>query len=109
MKTTTEQQAGRMHNPPHPGEVLRELWLEPLGLTVSKAADALAVSRKTLSQIVNGRGPITPDMALRLAIAFNSRAGLWLDMQAQYDAWQVEQRRAELEKVVSVVRWEIAA
>lgn len=109
MKTTTEHKAERMHNPPHPGEILKDLWLEPLGLTISKAAVALAVSRKTLSRIVNGRAPVTPDMAMRIAIAFNSRAGLWLDMQAQHDAWQVEQRRPELEKVVSVVRWEMAA
>jgi len=75
----------RMHNPPHPGEVLRELCLEPLGLTVTDAAEALGVSRKTLSAILNGRAGISPEMAIRLSKAFGTSAESWLNQQMQYD------------------------
>lgn len=86
----------RMHNPPHPGEVLRELCLEPLNLTVTEAARALDVSRKTLSSIVNGRAGISAEMALRLSIAFDTSAESWLNQQMQYDLWQAEQQRKRL-------------
>ena len=85
-----------MHNPPHPGEVLRALCLEPLGLSVTEAAKALGVSRKTLSSILNGRAGISPEMAVRLSIAFDTTAESWLNQQAQYDLWQSEQRRSKL-------------
>jgi addiction module HigA family antidote len=85
-----------MHNPPHPGEVLRELCLEPLGLTVTDAAKALGVSRKTLSMVVNGRAGISPEMAIRLSIAFDTSAESWLNQQIQFDLWQAEQHRSEL-------------
>ncbi len=61
-----------MHNPPHPGEVIRELCLEPLGVTVTAAARSLGVSRKTLSEILNGKSGISPEMAVRLSIAFDT-------------------------------------
>jgi len=86
----------RMHNPPHPGEVLKTLCLEPLGLTVTKAAEALGVSRKTLSAILNGRAGISPEMAIRLSIAFDTTAESWLNQQTQYDLWQAEQSRRQL-------------
>ena len=86
----------KMHNPPHPGEVLRELCLEPLGLTVTGLAKALGVSRKTLSSILNGRGGISPEMAVRLSIAFNTTAESWLSQQVQHDLWQVERKRDKL-------------
>lgn len=86
-----------MHNPPHPGEVIRELCLEPLGLSVSDAAEALGVSRKTLSAILNGRAGISPEMAIRLSIAFDTTPESWLNQQMQYDLWKAEQRRGELE------------
>ena len=85
-----------MHDPPHPGEVLKELCLEPLGLTVTDAAKALGVSRKTLSMVVNGRAGISPEMAIRLSIAFDTSAESWLNQQIQFDLWQAEQRRSEL-------------
>ena len=85
-----------MHNPPHPGEVLKELCLEPLGLTVTDAAKALGVSRKTLSMVVNGRAGISPEMAIRLSIAFDTSAESWLNQQIQFDLWQAEQHRNEL-------------
>jgi addiction module HigA family antidote len=86
----------RMHNPPHPGEVLRELCLGPLNLTVTEAARALDVSRKTLSSIVNGRAGISAEMAIRLAIAFDTSAESWLNQQMHYDLWHAEQHRKRL-------------
>jgi antitoxin HigA-1 len=86
----------RMHDPPHPGEVLRFLCLEPLGLTVTDAARALGVSRRALSAIVNGRAGISPEMALRLSLAFDTTAESWLAQQVQYDLWRVEKKRASL-------------
>ncbi|MCH9828778.1 MAG: HigA family addiction module antidote protein [Gammaproteobacteria bacterium] len=85
-----------MHNPPHPGEVLKELCIEPLNLTVTDAAKALGVSRKTLSTVINGRAGISPEMAIRLSIAFDTSAESWLRQQSQYDLWQAEQHRSEL-------------
>jgi addiction module HigA family antidote len=85
-----------MHNPPHPGEVLRELCLDPLGLTVREAAKALDVSRTTLSAILNRRASITPEMALRLSMAFDTTAESWLMQQIQYDLWRAEHRNKKL-------------
>jgi addiction module HigA family antidote len=86
----------RMHNPPHPGEILSDLWLDPLDLSVTRAAEALDVSRKTLSEIVNGKAAVSPEMAVRLEIAFGKSAESWLAHQAAFDLWQVDQRRAAL-------------
>jgi len=85
-----------MHNPPHPGEILKTLCLESLNLTVTDAAKALGVSRKTLSGILNGRIRISPEMAVRLSIAFDTTAQSWMNQQTQYDLWQAEQHRSEL-------------
>ena len=68
-----------MHNPPHPGEIIRELCLEPLGISVTEAARALGVSRKTFSAIINGRAGISPEMAVRLSIAFDTSAESWMN------------------------------
>lgn len=84
-----------MHNPPHPGQVLKELCIEPLGLSVTDAAEALGVSRKTLSSIINGRAGISPEMAVRLSMAFDTSAESWLNQQSHYELWQAEQHRAE--------------
>ena len=70
-----------MHNPPHPGEIIKELCLEPLGLSVTEAAKGLGVSRKTLSSIVNGKAGISPEMAVRLSIAFNTSSESWVNQQ----------------------------
>lgn len=86
----------RMHNPPHPGEVLRELCMEPLGISVTDAAQALGVSRKTLSAILNGRSGISPVMAIRLAKAFDTTPESWLNQQMQYDLWEAEQQAKDL-------------
>jgi antitoxin HigA-1 len=83
----------QMHNPPHPGEILREMYLAPLDLTVTAAAEGLGVTRKALSELVNGHTDVSRDMAIRLAKAFpNTDIRFWLDLQLQYDAWQAEQR-----------------
>lgn len=80
-----------MHNPPHPGEVLKKLCLEPLGLSVTKAAQALGVSRTALSNLLHGRTGVTPGMAMRLSIAFDTTAESWMNQQVQYDLWQARQ------------------
>lgn len=86
-----------MHNPPHPGEILRELCFEPLGLTVTEAAAALGVSRKTLSAILNGRAGITVEMALRLAKAFGTTPESWLHHQIQHDLWVIRRSKKKLQ------------
>ena len=91
--------ARQMHNPPHPGEILRGLCLDPLGLSVTDAAKALGVSRKTLSAVLNGRAGISPEMAVRLSIAFDTSAESWLNQQVQYDLWLAEKHRKSLKVV----------
>lgn len=91
MKTTIES-SGRMHSPAHPGEILAEMYMGPLGVTVTQAADALGVSRKHVSAIVNGRAPVTPDMAARLAGVFGTEPDIWINLQAQHDLWQVRRQ-----------------
>lgn len=90
----------RMHNPPHPGEILQGLWIEPAALTIAEVARLLNVSRKTLSKILNGRGAITPEMAVRLEIAFGASAESWLGHQAAYDLWGLKARRKDLAREV---------
>ncbi len=86
-----------MHNPAHPGEILKELVITPLELTITDASEHLNVSRKTLSKVLNGRGAITPEMALRLELAFkNPSADHWLRLQNAYDLWQSRQNKSEL-------------
>ena len=86
----------KMHNPPHPGVILRELCLEPLNISITETAEALGVSRKTLSAILNGRAGISPEMAVRLSMAFGTSSDSWLNQQTQYDLWQAEQNRKNL-------------
>jgi antitoxin HigA-1 len=86
-----------MFNPPHPGEIIREFCLEPLELSVTRAAQALGISRKTLSAILNGRAGISPEMAIRLSIAFDTTAESWLNQQTQYDLWQARQSSENLQ------------
>lgn len=87
----------KMHNPPHPGEVLKEFCLEPLELSVTRAAEALGVSRKTLSAILNGRAGISPEMALRLSKAFGTSPESWLNQQMHYDLWATKQQVGKLD------------
>ena len=86
----------KMYNPPHPGEVIKGLWLEPLGISIAEISKALGVSRKTMSNIVNGNGRISPEMAVRLSLAFGTSPESWMGHQTAYDLWQVEQHKNEL-------------
>lgn len=86
----------KMYSPPHPGEVLKELFLTPLDLTVTETARALGVSRKHLSNVINGHFGISPEMAMRLSLAFGTSAEHWLRMQMAYDLWHIEQTASEL-------------
>jgi antitoxin HigA-1 len=81
-----------MHNPAHPGEVIRKLCLKPLGLSVTEAARSLGVTRKALSELLNGRAGVSPAMALRLAKAFGTSAESWMNMQQQYDLWHARKK-----------------
>lgn len=81
----------RMHNPPHPGEIIREFCIEPLNLSVTEAANALGVTRKTLSALLNARSGISPEMALRLSKVFGRTPEGWLRLQLQFDLWKTEQ------------------
>jgi addiction module HigA family antidote len=85
-----------MHNPPHPGELIKAFCLDPLGLTITEAAKVLSVSRRTLSVIVNGRASISPEMAVRLSLAFRTSSESWLNQQMQYDLWHAGQLRKKL-------------
>jgi addiction module HigA family antidote len=79
---------------PHPGETVRKDCIEPLGLTITEAAEGLGVSRKHLSAIVNGRAGISPDMAIRLSRAFGGSPESWLTQQVQYDLRQAKKEEA---------------
>ncbi len=81
-----------MYNPPHPGEVVKELCIIPLGLTVTAAAKGIGVSRNTLSALLNGKFGISPEMAIRLSKAFGGSAESWLTQQMHYDLWQAQQK-----------------
>ena len=85
-----------MHNPPHPGEVIKTLCMEPLNLTVTATAKALGVSRKAVSELVNGHTGISPEMAVRLSIAFDTTPESWLTQQMQYDLWNIRQEKKKL-------------
>jgi addiction module HigA family antidote len=85
-----------MHHPSHPGDIIREDCLAPLGLTVTAAAAGLGVSRKALSELLNRRAGVSADMAIRLEKAGWSRAEAWLRMQAQYDLWEARQHADRL-------------
>ncbi len=89
-----------MHNPPHPGEAVREFCIKPLGLPVTKAARGLGVSRTALSELLNGRRGISPEMAIRLSVAFGGSAESWITQQAQYDLWRAMQGADKIKRQV---------
>jgi len=88
-----------MKNPPHPGGTVLHDCIEPLGLTITEAAQKLGVSRFTLSELVNGKRGISPEMAIRLSKAFGASAESWLAQQAQYDLAQVNQERIKVKRL----------
>src|SRR6202047_2180390 len=91
----------RMHNPPHPGEVLADTVLRKNGgISVTEFAKALGVSRVALSRVVNGRAAVSAELAIRLAAALGGSAESWLSMQAAYDLWHAaKKRRPKIEKI----------
>ena len=101
MSITTERnnKAMRMKKPPHPGRVVLRQCIEPLGLTITDAAAALGVSRNTLSELVNGKRGISPEMAVRLAKVFGGTEDGWLVQQAQYDLTQVRRDHINLKRL----------
>jgi addiction module HigA family antidote len=88
-----------VRRPTHPGNIIKEDYLLPLSITIKDMADSLNVSRKTLSKIINERGAVTPDMALRLSRAFDTTPDFWLNLQKNYDLWQAETGSKEWQKV----------
>ena len=99
----------KQFNPPHPGEMLQELWLEPLGLSITQAAKDLNVSRKCLSELVNGKTGVSAEMALRLEMVFGKSAKSWLSAQAAYDLWQLETKREQFGITIVPLRHELDA
>ncbi len=85
-----------MANPPHPGGIVKRQCLEPLGLSVTRAAEGLGVSRQALSELVNEKTAVSVEMAIRLSKAFGSSAETWLGMQTAYDLWEVRERASQL-------------
>lgn len=92
----------RKRVPTHPGGILRRQYMEPLSLTVSALAITLGVSRKTLSKILNERGDLTPDMALRLSQAFKTSPELWLNLQRNYDLWEAAHKSSDWKLVEAI-------
>ncbi|MEE9569915.1 MAG: HigA family addiction module antitoxin [Candidatus Binatia bacterium] len=93
----------RMKNPPHPGRLVKHECLEPLGLSITKAAEILGVTRLTLSNLVNGKNGVSPEMAIRLSKAFDSSPEVWLGMQMDFDLAQAEKNadRIKVKKAVA--------
>jgi addiction module HigA family antidote len=85
-----------MHDPPHPGEIIRDDCLKPLGLSITSAAKWLGISRQSLSELLNGRNGISAEMAIRLEKAFGSTAETWLRMQLSYDLWQAKKKSRKI-------------
>ncbi|RLC00891.1 MAG: addiction module antidote protein, HigA family [Deltaproteobacteria bacterium] len=85
--------------PTHPGRIIQEDYLKPLSITIKTMAELVGVSRKTMSKIINGKGSVTPDMALRLSRAFDTTPDLWLNLQKNYDLWSAEKVSKEWKKV----------
>ena len=86
----------KMKNPPHPGRIVRQECIEPLGLTVTEAARALGVTRQALNNVVNFKAGISPEMAIRLSKAFGSSPEVWLGMQMAYDLAQLEKKAGRI-------------
>lgn len=87
-----------MKNPPHPGRIVRQECIEPLGLTIKDAAERLGIRRQTLNNLVNGKAGISPEMSIRLSKAFGSSPEVWLGLQMEYDLAQAN-RNADRIKV----------
>ena len=91
----------QMHNPPHPGEFIREIYLEPYALSIRSLAESLGVSASTLARVISGTSGVSPEMALRLSKAIGRSPESWLAMQHNYDLWQVR-KSVDLSHVTSI-------
>lgn len=94
----------KTRSPTHPGAILKRRYMEPLSISVSHLAEVLGVSRKTMSKIVNERGAITSDMALRLSKAFDTSPDLWLNLQKNFDLWQTMNQSSDWQNVKTIVK-----
>ena len=92
----------RMHNPPHPGEFIREIYLEPFNLSIRQVAEKLQVSPSTLSRLIKGQSDISSEMALRLSKTLGRTPESWLIMQNQFDLWQARQK-IDIDKIEELV------
>jgi len=92
----------RKRPPAHPGRIIKNHYLQPLSISITDLAGKLGVSRKTISKIVNERGAVTSDMALRLSKAFNTTPELWLNLQNTYDLWYAIHNSKDWQKVQSI-------
>ena len=90
--------------PTHPGQILKEDYLEPLDLTITELSKVIGTSRKTLSKIVNGRGSVTPEMALKLSKAFDTSPEFWLNLQRNYDLWEATQKSTDWQSINPLVK-----
>ena len=98
-----------MHNPPHPGLVVKRMLIEGAGLSVTDAAKALQVGRVTLSKLLNQKSGISPEMAVRLSLALNTSSEMWMNMQAMYDLWLAEKKRKHLRINIKKIKVHSAA
>jgi len=87
---------GRMKNPPHPGRIIREECIEPLGLTITEAAARLGVTRQALNNVINGKAGVSPEMSIRLSKAFGSKPDVWLGLQMEYDLAEAEKHAGKI-------------
>jgi antitoxin HigA-1 len=87
-----------MKNPPHPGRVVRQDCIEPLGLTITQAAEVLGVTRQALNNLVNGKAGVSPEMAVRVSKAFGGSPEVWLRLQANYDLARLRQDEIDVKR-----------
>ena len=85
-----------MKNPPHPGRIIRQECIEPLGLTITEAAERLGVTRQALNNVINGKSGVSPEMSIRLSKAFGSKPDVWLGLQMEYDLAQAEKHAGKI-------------
>ena len=93
-----------MHNPPHPGLVVKRMLIDGAELSITEAAHALGVGRVTLSKILNKKSGISPEMAVRLSLALNTSSEMWINMQSMYDLWQAEKKRKTLKANIKKIK-----
>lgn len=93
-----------MHNPPHPGLIVKRALIDNTDLSVTDAAKLLGIGRVTLSNLLNGHSGISPEMAVRLSIALKTSSTMWINMQCMYDLWHAEQKRNKLKTLVKTIK-----